>query len=107
MPDFSSMGGGLGSMMAGLQQQMQRMQEEAAATEVTGTAGGGLVQVTCNGQQEILRVQIAASATADREMLEDLVTVACNDAIRRSKEVLADKLGAFGAGLGLPPGLLG
>lgn len=106
MSDFDPTGG-LGSMMAGLQQQMQKMQEEAAATQVDGSAGGGLVTVTCNGQQDVLRVQIAQGAMADRELLEDLVAAACNEALRRSKELMAAKVGAFGAGLGLPPGLLG
>ena len=105
MSDFDP--SGLGSMMAGLQQQMQRMQEEAGATEVTGSAGGGLVEVDANGQLEVLRVRIQEGAMDDRELLEDLVAAATNDAMRRARAVMGDKLGALTAGLPLPPGLLG
>lgn len=108
MPDFDpSQLGGLGSMMAGFQQQMERMQAEAAATQVQGTAGGGLVTVVANGAQEVLRVQIQPAALEDRELLEDLVAAACNEAMRQAREVMASKLGALTAGLPLPPGLLG
>lgn len=104
MSDFDM--GGLGSLMAGFQQQMQRLQDEAAQTEVTGTAGGGLVTVVANGQQEVLRVSVQPSALEDRELLEDLIVAATNEALRKGKEVMAEKMGALTAGLPLPPGLL-
>lgn len=105
MSDFDM--GGLGSLMAGFQQQMQQLQEEAARIEVTGTAGGGLVQVVANGQQEVLRVSIQDGALDDRELLEDLLVAATNDALRQGKQVMAEKMGTLTAGLPLPPGLLG
>ncbi|MCB9777903.1 MAG: YbaB/EbfC family nucleoid-associated protein [Alphaproteobacteria bacterium] len=97
----------MGGLLGGLQAQMQQMQEEAARTEVTGTAGGGLVTVVANGAQEILRVSVQDGALDDKELLEDLLAAAANDALRKSKEVMAGKLGGMAAGMGLPPGLLG
>ena len=105
MSDFDP--SGLGGLMAGFQQQMQRLKDEAAATEVTGTAGGGMVQVVANGAQEVLRVRIQDGALEDRELLEDLLVAATNDALRQGKEVMANKVGALTAGLPIPPGLLG
>ena len=67
-----------------LQANMQKAQEQLAALEVTGEAGGGMVKVVMNGRPEVRRVEIdPAVATSDREMLEDLVAAACNDATRR------------------------
>ena len=105
MPGFDP--NDLGGLMAGFQQQMQRLQEEAAATEVTGAAGGGMVQVVANGAQEVLRIAIQDNALEDRELLEDLLVAATNDALRQGKEVMANKVGSLTAGLPLPPGLLG
>jgi len=105
MPDFGP--SGLGGLMAGFQQQVERLQEEAAATEVTGSAGNGLVEVVANGAQELLRVRIQTDAMEDRELLEDLVVAAANEALRKGKEVMTSKMGALTAGLPLPPGLLG
>lgn len=99
--------GGLGALMGGFQQQMQTMQAEAAAEEVEGSSGRGLVAVRMNGAQEVLAVRIDPTALADREMLEDLLAAAMNDALRRSKEVMAGKLGRMAGAMGLPPGLLG
>lgn len=98
--------GGLGPMMAGLQQQMKRMQEEAEATEVEGQAGGGMVRVVATGAQTLVSVRIDPRLMDDREMLEDLLVAATNDAMRRSKEMVAQKLGALAGAMGLPPGLL-
>lgn len=98
--------GALAPLLGNFQENVKAMQEQAASTRVEGTAGGGLVRVVANGAQEVLEVHIGEAAMDDRELLEDLVRAAANDAIRRSKEVLTDKLGALTGGL-LPPGLLG
>lgn len=97
--------GGMGGLLGGLQEQMKALQAEAEKSEVEGRAGNGLVVVRMNGAQEVLAVTIAEKATADRELLEDLVRAATNDAIRRSKEVVALKLGELASAMGLPPGL--
>ena len=105
MPGFDP--NNLGGLMSGFQQQVEQLQQQAAATEVEGQAGNGLVVVVANGAQEIVRVKIQDAALEDRELLEDLIVAASNDALRQGKEVMAQKLGALTGGLGLPPGLLG
>ena len=96
----------LGGMMSGFQQQMKRLQDEAEATQVEGQAAKGLVKVVVTGGQQLVSVRIDPSVMDDREMLEDLIVAATNDALRRSKEVVSQKLGALAGALGLPPGLL-
>ncbi|MCS6995978.1 MAG: YbaB/EbfC family nucleoid-associated protein [Casimicrobiaceae bacterium] len=98
--------------MAGLLQQAQRMQEnfkkaqeEIARMEIEGEAGAGLVKVVLTGKHECRRVSIDPSVLDDREMLEDLLTAAINDAARKLEAITSEKLGALAGGLGLPPGL--
>ncbi len=105
MPGFDP--SNLGGMMAGMQQKMQSLQAEAAATEVSATAGNGLVTVVATGAQEIVAVRIQPAAMEDRELLEDLVAAATNEALRRSKEAVANRLAELASAMGLPPGLLG
>ena len=89
-----------------LQANMQKAQEQLATIEVTGEAGGGTVRVVMNGRHEVRRVQIVDSpATADREMLEDLITAACNDAVRRVGEAVQQHMAGAMGGLQLPPGM--
>lgn len=103
---FDMLGGGdMGGLLGGLQQQMQQLQADAEKEEVDGTAGNGLVVVRMNGAQEVLSVRIDPKAAADRELLEDLLRAAINDAVRRSKEATARKLAGFAQAMGLPPGL--
>ena len=94
---------GLGGMLGGLQQQMEAMKAEAASAQVTGQAGGGLVQVVANGGMEILSVRIADDALVDREMLEDMVTAAVNDALRQAQAVMGQQVAQMMGGL--PPGM--
>jgi nucleoid-associated protein EbfC len=96
----------MGSLMAGFQQQVQRLKDEAAAEQVTGRAGAGAVEVDANGALEVLAVRISPAAFEDRELLEDLLVAATNDALKRAQGLMAGKLGALAGGLGLPPGLL-
>lgn len=107
MDPFGMGGGGMAGMMGGLQQQMKAIQAEAERVEVEGSAGGGMVVVRMNGGQEILGVRIDPKILGDRELCEDLVRAAGNDAVRRSKEASASKIAEFMQRMGLPPGLLG
>jgi hypothetical protein len=89
-----------------LQDKMQKAQEQIGALEVTGESGGGMVKVVMNGRHEVRRVEIdPATASSDREMLEDLVAAACNDATRRVADAVQQHMaGAMGGGQ-LPPGM--
>jgi hypothetical protein len=88
--------------------EMEKIQEEAATKRVEGTAGGGMVTVVCNGRGEVVEVKIDREVAGpdDLEMLQDLVVAAANDALRKSRELLAQEMGRLTGGLGLPPGLL-
>lgn len=88
--------------------EMERVQEEAAAKRVEGTAGGGMVTVVCNGRGEVIGVKIDREVAGpdDLEMLQDLVVAAANDALRKSRELLTQEMGRLTGELGLPPGLL-
>jgi DNA-binding YbaB/EbfC family protein len=89
-----------------MQAQMQKAQEELAGLEVTGEAGGGLVQLRMTCKHEVRKLTIDASLVGDdREMLEDVLVAAFNDALRKVERTVQEKLGGMTAGLGLPPGL--
>ena len=89
-----------------MQEQMQKAQEELAGLEVTGEAGGGLVQLRMTCKHEVRKLTIDSSLVGDdREMLEDVLIAAFNDALRKVERTVQDKLGGMTAGLGLPPGL--
>ncbi|EXU75383.1 MULTISPECIES: YbaB/EbfC family nucleoid-associated protein [Erwinia] len=100
--------GGLGNLMKQAQQMQDKMaqvQEEIAAMEVTGESGAGLVKVTINGAHNCRRVEVDPSLLEDdKEMLEDLVAAAFNDAARRIAEAQKDKMAAVSSGMQLPPG---
>ncbi|MBL8518116.1 MAG: YbaB/EbfC family nucleoid-associated protein [Betaproteobacteria bacterium] len=103
------MKGGLGGLMKQAQQMqenMKKMQEQLAQTEVEGQAGAGMVKVTMTCRHDVRRVMIDPSLlTEDRDMLEDLVAAAMNDAMRKVEVVTQEKMGGFTAGMGLPPGM--
>lgn len=100
--------GGLGNLMKQAQQmqeRMQKMQEEVAKLEVTGESGAGLVKVTVNGAHNCRRIEIDPSLMEDdKEMLEDLVATAFNDAVRRAEELQKEKMASATSGMQLPPG---
>lgn len=102
------MKGGLGNMMKQAQQMqanMQKAQEEIANMEVTGQAGGGLVSVMMTGRHDVKRVTIDDSVFEDdKEMLEDLLAAAVNDAVRQVEKQTQDRYSGMTDGLGLPPG---
>lgn len=102
------MKGGIGNIMKQAQQmqeKMQRMQEEVAKLEVTGESGAGLVKITMTGKHEVRRVMIDDSLMSDdKEMLEDLVAAAINDAVRRVEVDQQTKMAGITEGMNLPAG---
>ena len=89
-----------------MQEDMKRMQEELANTEVEGQSGAGLVKVTMTCKHDVRRVAIDPSLVGDdKDMLEDLVAAAFNDAVRRAESVSQEKMAAITAGMPLPPGM--
>ncbi len=99
--------GGLGALMKQAQQMqenMKRAQEQLATVEVEGAAGGGLVKVTLTCRNDVKRVSIDPSVMDDREMLEDLIAAAMNDAVRKAESVSQEKMSGFTQGMGMPPG---
>ncbi len=103
------MKGGLGGLMKQaqkMQEDMQKAQEELASSEVEGHSGGGLVKVVMTGRHEIRRVQIDDSLVGDdKEMLEDLVAAAVNDAVHKVEENSKEMMSGMTAGLNLPGGM--
>lgn len=87
-----------------MQGKMQQMQEELAKAEVTGEAGAGLVRVVMTGRHDVKRVSIDDSLLSeDKEMLEDLLAAAVNDAVRKVEQNSRDQMGKMTAGMGIPP----
>ena len=103
------MKGGIAGLMQQaqkMQERMQKAQEELAQKEVEGQSGAGMVKVTMNGRHAVMRVQIDPRLVAeDREMLEDLVAAAINDAVHRVEAMTQEQLGGVTAGMQLPPGM--
>ena len=103
------MKGGIGNLMKQaqlMQENMKKLQEQLAVMEIEGQAGSGLVKVVMTGRHEVRRVTIDPKLLADdKEMLEDLVTAAFNDAARKVDATTQEKMAAATAGLPLPPGL--
>ncbi len=88
-----------------MQEQMQKMQEELAKAEVTGESGAGLVKIVMTGRHEVKRGQIDDSLLKeDKEVLEDLIAAAVNDAVRKVEQNSQSKIGGLASGMGLPPG---
>lgn len=89
-----------------MQENMQRAQQELAALEVSGEAGGGMVKVTMSCRHEVRGIDIDAALLGDdKEMLEDLVAAAVNDALRKVERTVQDKYAGMTSGLGLPAGM--
>jgi DNA-binding YbaB/EbfC family protein len=88
-----------------MQQEMQKAQEELANLTVTGEAGGGLAKVTMTGKHAVRRVEIDPSLLDDREMLEDILTAAINDAVNRVAATMQERMSEVTAGIPLPPGM--
>jgi DNA-binding YbaB/EbfC family protein len=91
-----------------MQERVKKLQEEAAGKTVEASSGGGMVTVVANGRQEVLSIKIDPSVVdpKDIDMLQDLVTAAVNEALRKSQDLMKEEMGKLTAGMGLPPGLL-
>ena len=103
------MKGGIGNMMKQaqkMQADMQKAQEEIANMEVEGQSGGGMVKVQMNGRHEVRRVELDPSLMEDdKEMIEDLLAAAVNDAVRRIETESSEKMSGVTAGMNLPGGM--
>jgi DNA-binding YbaB/EbfC family protein len=103
------MKGGLGNMMKQaqlMQQNMQKAQDELAGVEVEGQAGSGMVKVIMTCAHEVRRVSLDESVISDdKDMLEDLIVLALNDAMKKVAAVSQQRMSGFTAGMGLPHGM--
>ena len=100
--------GGMANLMKQAQQMQQNMlkaQEELANIEVEGQSGAGMVKVIMTCKHDIKRVVIDPSVMDDKEMLEDLIAAAVNDANRRAEQTSQEKMSGFTSGMNLPPGM--
>ncbi len=103
------MAGNMGNLLKqaqAMQENMQKAQAELGSITVIGESGGGMIKVTMNGRHEVVRVQIEpAVISEDREMLEDLIAAAANDAVRKVEAAVQQKMAGVMSGLSLPPGM--
>ncbi len=103
------MKGGIAGLMQQaqkMQENMKRMQEELATIEVEGQSGAGMVKVIMTCRHDVKRVTIDDSLLKDdKDMLEDLIAAAMNDAVRRAEATTQEKMGGMTAGMGLPAGM--
>lgn len=100
---------GLGDMMKQareMQEKVASLQKELAELTVTGESGAGMVRVTMTGRHDVQRVEVDPSLLSeDKEMLEDLLAAAVNDAVRRIERTQSERMSELTAGLPLPPGM--
>jgi nucleoid-associated protein EbfC len=102
------MKGNIGNLLKqaqAMQENMQKAQAEIGQINATGESGGGMVKVTMNGRHEVSRVQIEPAVLDDREMLEDLLAAAINDATHRIDAAVQQKMSGMMSGMQLPPGI--
>ncbi len=103
------MKGGMGNLMKQaqkMQEKMQKAQEELANAEVTGESGAGLVKVVMNGRHDVKSVSLDDSLMEEeKELIEDLLAAAVNDAVRKIEEENQEKMGSLTQGMGLPGGM--
>lgn len=101
--------GGMGNLMKQaqkMQEQMQKAQEALAEAEVTGESGAGLVKIVMTGRHDVKKVDIDDSVMSeDKELLEDLLAAAVNDAVRKIEQNNQENMSKMTAGMGLPPGM--
>ena len=96
---------GLMKQAQAMQDNMKKMQDQLATIEVEGQSGAGLVKVTMTCKNDVKRVAIDPSLLGeDRDMLEDLVAAAFNDAVRKAEATTQEKMAGISAGMPLPPG---
>jgi len=103
------MKGGIGQIMKQaqkMQEDMQKAQEEMASLTVVGEAGAGMVRITMTCKHQVRAIEIEDSLVGDdKEMLEDLITAAFNDAVRKVESTVQDKFSGMTSGMSLPPGM--
>lgn len=102
------MKGGLAGLMKQAQQMQENMkkaQEALGSVEVEGQSGAGMVKITMTCHHDVKRVVIDPSVMDDKEMLEDLIAAAVNDAVRKVESTTQEKMSGFTSGLNLPPGM--
>jgi len=102
------MKGGIAGLMKQAQQMQENMkkaQEQLALVEVEGQSGAGLVKILMTCSHDVRRVNIDASVMDDKEMLEDLIAAAINDAMRRAEQISQERMAGFTSGLNLPAGM--
>ncbi len=106
---MDNMRGALGNIMRQaqeMQEKVQQMQKDLAEMEVTGESGAGMVKATMNGKHELRAVMLSDEImTEDKSVIEDLITAAVNDAVRRVEQQNKDKMADITGGLNLPPGM--
>ena len=103
------MKGGIGQLMKQaqkMQADMQKAQEEMANLTVVGQSGGGMVRITMTCKHQVQSIEIEDSLMGDdKEMLEDLITAAFNDAVRKVESTVQEKFSGMASGMSLPPGM--
>jgi DNA-binding YbaB/EbfC family protein len=104
---FPGMGGNMGNLMKQaqkLQQQMESMQKDLETKEFSASSGGGAVKVVANGKKQILEISIKPEVVDpdDVEMLEDLIMLACNEALKKAEEETADEMKKLTGGMNIP-----
>jgi DNA-binding YbaB/EbfC family protein len=104
---FKGMGAmaGLLKNLPKLREEMEQLQKRMGEIIVEGDAGAGMVKVKCNGRMEITAVTINDEAMKDRELLEDLLRAAVNQALQKAKQQVAEETSKMAVGMGLPPGM--
>jgi DNA-binding YbaB/EbfC family protein len=90
-----------------IREEMDKLQQRLPQLVAEGDAGAGMVKVTVNGRMEVVRVRLSDEAARlnDREMLEDLIKAASNQAVEKSRQLVAEETAKMATGLGLPPGV--
>ena len=101
------MPGNMQKMMQQAQKMQEQLQAQIAEIRVEASTGGGMVTVKMDGQKSVLYIKIDTEALEDREMLEDMIRGAVNEAAKRVDEEAQTKMGGMLGGMGLPPGMLG
>jgi DNA-binding YbaB/EbfC family protein len=104
---FKEMGqlAGLMKNLPKIKEEMEKFQQQLAQLVAEGDAGGGMVTAKVNGRMELVSIKISDEALKDREMLEDLLVAAVNQATQKVRQLTADEAGKMATGLGLPPGM--
>ncbi len=101
-------GGNMGDLMKQaqkMQEQLQKQQEQMANAEVIGESGAGMVKVTMNGRHDVKKVDLDPSLLSeDKELLEDLLAAAVNDAVRKIEDKNKEAMSGLASGMGMPPG---